>query len=138
MTKQDAYKIVYNDILNRDIGLFLGRFDAKNGKSEFMYGIATLMDFIAYESSEADYDDFQEIWFENFQKSIDKAKEIWYTLVTIKKGDKNYENLKVWKDFSVAEWGRHLDKVWTNSWRFGKKVRKSGHIKFSCSNSKFT
>ena len=29
MTKQDAYKIVYNDILNRDIGLFLGRFDAK-------------------------------------------------------------------------------------------------------------
>ena len=75
-TKQDAYKIVYNDILNRDIGLFLGRFDAKNGKSEFMYGIATLMDFIAYESSEADYDDFQKIWSENFQKSIDKAKEI--------------------------------------------------------------
>lgn len=31
MTKQDAYKIVYNDILNRDIGLFLGRFDAKMG-----------------------------------------------------------------------------------------------------------
>ena len=29
MTKQDAYRIVYNDILNRDIGLFLGRFDAK-------------------------------------------------------------------------------------------------------------
>ena len=76
MTKQDAYRIVYNDILNRDIGLFLGRFDAKNGKSEFMYGIGTLMDFIAYESSEADYDDFQKIWFENFQKSIDKAKEI--------------------------------------------------------------
>lgn len=70
MTKQDAYKIVYNDILNRDIGLFLGRFDAKNGKHEFMHGIGTLMDFIAYESSEADYDNFQEIWFENFQKSI--------------------------------------------------------------------
>ena len=76
MTKQDAYRIVYNDILNRDIGLFLGRFDAKNGKSEFMYGIATLIDFISYESSEADYDDFQKIWSENFQKSIDKAKEI--------------------------------------------------------------
>lgn len=29
MTKQDAYKIVYNDILNRDIGLFLGRFDTE-------------------------------------------------------------------------------------------------------------
>lgn len=75
MTKQDAYKIVYNDILNRDIGLFLGRFDAKNGKHEFMYGIGTLMDFIAYESSEADYDNFQKIWLENFQKSIDKAND---------------------------------------------------------------
>ena len=75
MTKQEAYKIVYNDILNRDIGLFLGRFDAKNEKPEFMYGISTLMEFIAYESSEKDYDDFQEIWFENFQKSIDNAKK---------------------------------------------------------------
>ena len=75
MTKQDAYRIVYNDILNRDIGLFLGKFDAKNGKPEFMYGISTLMDFIAYESSEADYEDFQKIWFENFQNSIDNAKK---------------------------------------------------------------
>ena len=75
MTKQEAYKIVYNDILNRDIGLFLGKFDAKNGKPEFMYGISALMDFIAYESSEKDYDDFQKIWFENFQKSIDNAKK---------------------------------------------------------------
>ena len=75
MTKQEAYKIVYNDILNRGIGLFLGQFDAKNGKPEFMYGISTLMDFIAYESSEKDYDDFQVIWFENFQKSIDNAKK---------------------------------------------------------------
>lgn len=75
MTKQDAYRIVYNDILNRDIGLFLGKFDAKNGKPEFMYGISTLMDFIAYESSEKDYDDFQKIWFENFQKSIDNARK---------------------------------------------------------------
>ena len=76
MTKQEAYRMVYNDILNRGIGLFLGQFDAKNGKPEFMYGISTLMDFIAYESSEKDYDDFQKIWFENFQKSIDKAKVI--------------------------------------------------------------
>ena len=75
MTEHEAYKIVYNDILNRDIGLFLGRFDAKNGNPEFMYGIITLMEFIAYESSEKDYDDFQKIWFENFQKSIDNAKK---------------------------------------------------------------
>ena len=75
MTKQDAYKIVYNDILNRDIGLFLGRFDAKNGMPEFMYGISTLMEFIAYESGETNYYDFQKIWFENFQKSIYNAEK---------------------------------------------------------------
>ena len=75
MTKQEAYKIVYNDILNRDIGLFLGRFDAKNGDPKFIYGISTVMEFIALEYSEKDYDDFQKIWFENFQKSIDNAKK---------------------------------------------------------------
>lgn len=75
MTKQEAYKIVYNDILNRDIGLFLGRFDAKNGDPKFIYGISTVMEFIALECSEKDYDDFQKIWFENFQKSIDNAKK---------------------------------------------------------------
>lgn len=73
MTKQDAYRIVYNDILNRDIGLFLGEFDAKNGDFGFMNGIGTVMEFIALEVSEADYEDFQKIWLENLKKSIDKA-----------------------------------------------------------------
>lgn len=73
MTKQDAYRIVYNDILNRDIGLFLGRYDAKNGNFDFMCGIGTVMEFIANEVSEMDCEDFQNIWCENLQKSIDKA-----------------------------------------------------------------
>ena len=57
MTKQEAYKIVYNDILNRDIGLFLGRFDAKNGDPKFIYGINTVMEFIALKKKKKDYDD---------------------------------------------------------------------------------
>ena len=75
MTKQDAYRIVYNDILNRDVRMFLGTFDAKNGSNEFMHGIATVMEFIAYECSEADYESFQEIFFKNFQESLDKARQ---------------------------------------------------------------
>lgn len=75
MTKQDAYKIVFNDILNRGIGFFVGRFDAVNGNRDFMYGISALMDFIAFESSEADYETFQEIWFKNFQESLDKVQQ---------------------------------------------------------------
>lgn len=75
MDKRDAYRIVYNDILNLGVGLFVGKFDAKHGSENFMHGIATVMDHIAYESSEADYESFQKIWLDNFQKSLDKAKE---------------------------------------------------------------
>lgn len=74
MTKQEAYNIVYNDIINRGVGLFCGRFDAVHGRHEFMHGISTVMDFIAFESSEQDYENFQEIWSTNFQESIDRAR----------------------------------------------------------------
>lgn len=53
MTKRDAYRIVYNDILNRDVRMFLGTFDAVNGTHDFMFGVATVMEFIALESIDA-------------------------------------------------------------------------------------
>ena len=71
-TLQNAYKIVYDDILNSGVGLFTGNFDSKNGNKNFMYGICTVMEFIAYNASEQDYDDFEEIWYKNFTKSLDK------------------------------------------------------------------
>ena len=71
-TLQNAYKIVYNDILNSGVGLFTGNFDSKNGNKNFMYGIYTVVEFIAYNASEQDYNDFEEIWLENFMKSLDK------------------------------------------------------------------
>lgn len=77
MTKQDAYRIVYNDILNCGCGLFQGKFDARNGNDKFMYGINTVMELIAYNVSEQDYEDFQEIWHKNFEKSLDKARQKW-------------------------------------------------------------
>lgn len=72
-TVQDAYRIVFNDILNKDVGLFVGRFDATNGNKDFMHGINTVMEFIAINVSEQDYEDFQNIWLDNFIQSIDKA-----------------------------------------------------------------
>ena len=71
-TLQNAYKIVYDDIVNSGVGLFTGNFDSKNGNKNFMYGICTVMEFIAYNASEQDYNDFGEIWLENFMKSLDK------------------------------------------------------------------
>lgn len=75
MTIQDAYRIVYNDILNKDVSLFLGRFDAVNGNKNYMHGICTVMEFIANNVSEKDYEDFEKIWWENFSNSLDKVKE---------------------------------------------------------------
>lgn len=75
MTKQEAYNIVYNDIINGGVSFFTGTFDATNGSKQFMYGIETVMDYIAFCSGEDDYENFQNIWAENFQKSLDKANK---------------------------------------------------------------
>ena len=53
-TVQDAYRIVYNDILNSGCGLLVGEYDAKNGNEKFMYGISTVMEWIAYRVSQED------------------------------------------------------------------------------------
>lgn len=60
---QDAYRMVFNDIMNNGCQLFVGKYDAKNGSSQFMYGIATVMELIAYKVSEADGDAFSELFY---------------------------------------------------------------------------
>ena len=72
-TLKNAYKLVYDDMV-KSSGLFVGKFDAKNGNKEFMYGIGTVMEFIALSAGEQTYDDFEKIWFENFEKSLDKSE----------------------------------------------------------------
>lgn len=72
-TLQNAYKIVYNDMVKCG-GLFVGRFDAKNGNKDFMYGIGTTMEFIALNVDEQTYDEFEKLWSENFEKSLDKSE----------------------------------------------------------------
>jgi hypothetical protein len=54
--------------------MFLGIYDAKNGSEQFMYGISTVMEFIAYNCGEEIYDEFEKIFLENLQKSVDKAQ----------------------------------------------------------------
>ena len=72
-TLKNAYKLVYDDMV-KSSGLFVGKFDAKNGNKEFMYGIGTVMEFIALSAGEQTYDEFEKIWFENFEKSLDKSE----------------------------------------------------------------
>lgn len=66
MEKSEAYRIVYED-LTREDGLFTGRYDAVNGTSTYMYGIASVMEKIAYEAGR--YEEFSEKWDGNFMKS---------------------------------------------------------------------
>lgn len=72
-TVQNAYRIVLNDILNSDCGLMVGKYDAKNGSGEYMAGISTVMEWIAYRVSEADGDAFSEMFIKNLLESEEKA-----------------------------------------------------------------
>ena len=65
------------EILNemRQIGIFNGTFDAKNGSWEFMHGVACVMEYLAYQVSEEYAIEFNEEFSNNFIISIDKANE---------------------------------------------------------------
>lgn len=68
-----AYKIVLEDLTKGGCGLFVGNYDAKNGNAQFMYGISTVMEHIAYKAGKKEYEEFSKTFFENMEKSVDKA-----------------------------------------------------------------
>ena len=73
-TVQDAYRIVFNDMMNSDCGLLVGKYDAKNGNEKYMFGVDTVMEWIAYKVSEAQGDDFSELFTKNMVESQKKAR----------------------------------------------------------------
>lgn len=68
-TVKEAYRIVFNDMMNSDCGLLVGRYDAKHGKEEYMFGVNTVMEWIAYRVSEAQGDNFSELFIKNMVES---------------------------------------------------------------------
>ena len=75
-TTREAYRIVLNDILNNGCGMFLGNYDAKNGSAEFMHGISTVMEHIAYSICDEQGDDFSNLFIKNMIASEQKAQGI--------------------------------------------------------------
>lgn len=69
MDLQKAYEMVLNDIVESRCDLFLGSYDAKNGNKDFMHGINTVMEFIAYKVSEEQGNEFSRLFFDNLIKS---------------------------------------------------------------------
>ena len=73
-TVQDAYRIVFNDMMNSGCGLLVGKYDAKNGNEKYMFGVDTVMEWIAYKVSKAQGDDFSELFTKNMVESQKKAR----------------------------------------------------------------
>ena len=72
ISKSEAYEIVFDDLMQHN--LFKGIYDAKNGREDFMYDIATVMECIALGVSDECYDMFQSEWTKNIITSEEKAK----------------------------------------------------------------
>ena len=75
-TVQDAYRIVLNDILNNGCEMFIGNYDAKNGSEQFMHGIGTVIEYIAYNVSDEDGYAIENLFIKNMIASEQKAKGI--------------------------------------------------------------
>lgn len=80
MTKQEyektlkaAYHLVYDDMVSKGPKLFKGFYDGKHGNNSFMYGICTVMEFIADKVSPEVYDKFSTDFVTNMNKSEERA-----------------------------------------------------------------
>lgn len=73
-TIREAYRIVLSDILNNGCGMFVGEYDAKNGSAEFMYGISTVMEHLAYSICDEEGDAFSDLFVKNMVASEQKAQ----------------------------------------------------------------
>lgn len=69
---EKAYKMVFDDLVNNGSGLFVGKYDAKNGEESFMYGICTVMESIACRIDENTYFEFSDMFAKNMIKSQEK------------------------------------------------------------------
>lgn len=78
--------------------LFIGKYDAKNGNPNFMYGIATVMENLAYLISENVGQTYHTTFTNNLIKSENKVKKSRFTL---NKEDSvaDARNKKFWNEY---------------------------------------
>ena len=70
--EQNAWKIVYDELMK--VGLFRGNYDARNGGEQYMHGICTVMENIAYHVSEECADNFIKTFTTNMIDSQEVAR----------------------------------------------------------------
>ena len=59
-----------------EIGIFTRKHDAKHGKEDFMYGISTVMECLAYMVSDEYGDSFSDTFVKNLIASEHEIKEV--------------------------------------------------------------
>lgn len=77
----NAYKKVLKDMVNSEVGLFVGLYDAKNGNEGFMNGIQFVMEFIADQAGDENfYDMFLTNKLISKMKVVDRQKQMRYNI----------------------------------------------------------
>lgn len=71
-TEKEAFRFVLNELLTCD--LFRGHYDAQNGNENFMYGISSVMESIAYHVDDDTANAFSDLFTKNLVESLGKAK----------------------------------------------------------------
>ena len=72
MDKKMAYEIVLEDLKKR-VSFFEGKYDARNGKEDYMYGVSAVMECIDYSISDEVGDNFSDTFIKNMIESERKA-----------------------------------------------------------------
>ena len=70
----DLTRNEWNEVINEisAVPMFRGIYDAKNGEEEFMYGVLTVIEYIANKAGNASY---PEMFLKNMAKSEEKNKQ---------------------------------------------------------------
>lgn len=64
-------KKIIEDLMEQN-GLFAGNYDAVNGNLEFMYGVSSLLEYLAYSVDENFGNDVEDVFVKNILKSEKK------------------------------------------------------------------
>lgn len=70
MTKEDIRQLVLEMM---ECPMFRGEYDAKHGNESFMYGISTVMEYLASRVGDAFYQGVSDVFTHNMVKSQEKV-----------------------------------------------------------------
>ena len=68
MTREEVIRDLIEE-MSSECALFAGRYDAKHGSEQYMYGISTVMEYLASQVSEEYRDNFEKMFLKNMLDS---------------------------------------------------------------------